>query len=54
MSKYDSINESNVQEILRYEIGMKFMSVLECCGVFRMGNRKEAFYRFINEVNGKN
>lgn len=54
MKQYDNINESNVEEILHKEVGMKFMSVLECCGVFRMGNRKEAFYRFINEINGKN
>ncbi|MCI6275713.1 MAG: UDP-glucose--hexose-1-phosphate uridylyltransferase [Clostridium sp.] len=53
MSKYDNINESNVQEILQHEVGMKFMSVLECCSVFRMGNRKEAFYRFVNEINSK-
>lgn len=54
MKQYDNINEYNVEEILHHEVGMKFMAVLECCGVFRMGNREDAFYRFINEINGKN
>lgn len=54
MKEHNDINKENINEILHYEVGMKFMSVLECCGVFRMGDKEEAFYRFINAVNGKN
>ncbi|WP_028236260.1 UDP-glucose--hexose-1-phosphate uridylyltransferase [Pseudobutyrivibrio sp. MD2005] len=45
---YDKIDESNVHEILKQEIGKVFCEVLECAGVYK--NTKEgmdAFMRFV-------
>ncbi len=45
---YDKIDESNVHEILKQEIGKVFCQVLECAGVYK--NTKEgmdAFMRFV-------
>ena len=49
--KYPDINETNVEEILKKEIGMKFSEVLEHSGVFKRDeNGIEAFNKFINSL----
>ncbi len=50
--KYSDINENNVEEILKTEIGIVFSKVLEHAGVYKLTNEGiEAFERFINFVN---
>ncbi len=53
-NKYSDIDNSNVEEILRKEVGIKFMKVLEHAGVYKRDNTgKEAFLRFVSFVNQK-
>lgn len=48
-SKYDKIDESNVDEILKKEIGIVFKKVLEHAGVYKNDEKgTEAFMKFIN------
>jgi UDPglucose--hexose-1-phosphate uridylyltransferase len=48
LPKYDSIDERNVDEILKDEIGAVFCEVLEDAGVFKTTKEgREAFDRFI-------
>ena len=48
---YDVIDESNVDEILRKEIGIVFSKVLEYAGVFKRDEAgREAFDRFIKTL----
>ncbi|MCR5272673.1 MAG: UDP-glucose--hexose-1-phosphate uridylyltransferase [Lachnospiraceae bacterium] len=50
--KHADINESNVDDILREEIGKVFEEVLWDAGVYKCSaDGREAFMRFINEVN---
>ncbi len=49
--RYDSINEGNIDEILKEEIGEVFMHVLEDAGVYkRTAEGQEAFDRFIKNI----
>ena len=49
--KYDVINEDNIDEILRKEIGEVFMHVLEDAGVYkRTEEGQKAFDRFISSL----
>ncbi|MBR4241808.1 MAG: galactose-1-phosphate uridylyltransferase, partial [Eubacterium sp.] len=49
-TKYD-INENNIDEIIRDEIGMIFSAILEQCGVFERNEKgKEQFLKFIESV----
>lgn len=49
--KYDKIDVSNIDDILRKEIGLVFMQVLEDAGVYkRTPEGQEAFDRFISEL----
>ena len=51
VEKYSEINETNVDEIVRKEIGMKFSEVLEHSGVFKRDeNGIQAFNKFINSL----
>ncbi|MBP3262674.1 UDP-glucose--hexose-1-phosphate uridylyltransferase [Pseudobutyrivibrio sp.] len=48
---YDKIDSSNVDEILRQEIGKVFCEVLECAGVYKNTDEGlEAFMRFVNSL----
>lgn len=48
MKKYDTINVDNINKILKSEIGLVFVKVLEYAGVFKRDNSgMEAFHRFI-------
>lgn len=38
LSKYSDINKQNIDDILRYEIGIVFLNVLEDAGVFKRNN----------------
>ena len=50
--KYDSINSENVESILREEIGLVFLKVLEDAGVFKQTEKGiRAFTRFIESLN---
>ncbi len=49
--KYESINESNIDDILQKEIGKVFMHVLEDAGVYKRTKKgQEAFDRFVNSL----
>ena len=50
--KYESIDESNVHEILRKEVGTTFLHVLECAGVYKCTKEgREYFLQFVEYVN---
>lgn len=50
--KYDTINSENVESILREEIGLVFLKVLEDAGVFKQTEEGiRAFTRFIESLN---
>jgi UDPglucose--hexose-1-phosphate uridylyltransferase len=49
--KYPNLNEANVLKILREEVGLVFMTILEHAGVFKRNKEgKEAFERFIETI----
>lgn len=51
VEKYSEINESNVDEIVKKEIGIKFLEVLEHSGVFKRDEKGiYAFNKFINTL----
>ena len=51
-SRYDDLNEENLDEILQKEIGIVFAKVLEDAGVYkRTEEGKAAFLRFVDAVN---
>ena len=51
VEKYSEINETNVEEIIKKEIGMKFLEVLEHSGVFKRDEDGiQAFNRFMNSL----
>jgi UDPglucose--hexose-1-phosphate uridylyltransferase len=51
VQKYSEINETNVDEIIRKEIGIKFSLVLEHSGVFKTDKKgMQAFNKFINSL----
>lgn len=50
-SQYDNINENNIDEILKKEIGIVFKKVLEHAGVFKNDdNGMTAFMKFIDTI----
>ncbi len=52
LEKYPEIDSENVLEIVKYEVGCVFLSVLEDAGVYkRTAEGKEAFLRFANSLN---
>ena len=52
MSKYDKIDESNIDGIIHEEIGLVFKEVLECAGVNKCTDEgRAAFQKFIDAVN---
>ena len=52
MSKYDKIDESNIDGIINEEIGLVFKEVLECAGVYKCTDEGgAAFRKFIDAVN---
>ena len=52
MSKYDKIDESNIDGIINEEIGLVFKEVLECAGVYKCTDEgRAAFRKFIDAVN---
>ena len=51
LPKYDTIDESNVTDIIREEIGLVFSEVLECAGVYkRTEEGQKAFWRFVESL----
>ena len=51
LPKYDTIDESNVTDIIREEIGLVFCEVLECAGVYKCTEEgRKYFQRFIDSV----
>lgn len=52
IEKYDNINNDNVYDIIKKEVGIKFLEVLKHAGVFKRDKKgQEAFDRFINSLN---
>lgn len=52
LSKYPDIRKDNVGEILRYEVGLVFMRVLEDAGIYKRTEEGQAgFVRFLDYVN---
>ena len=51
LPKYDTIDESNVTDIIREEIGLVFSEVLECAGVYKCTEEgRKYFQRVIDSV----
>ena len=51
LPKYEKIDAENVNDILRKEIGLVFMQVLEDAGVYkRTEEGQEAFMRFVEKL----
>lgn len=51
LMKYQEITESNIDGIIKNEIGLVFLKVLEHAGVFKRDEKgKEAFHRFIDTL----
>lgn len=49
---YSDINEDNINEIIRKEVGQKFMSVLKHAGVYKRDEEgKKAFIKFLESIN---
>lgn len=50
-SKYNNFDTDNIDEILKYEIGIVFKKVLEDCGVFKFNeDGKEARHRYVESL----
>ena len=50
-TKYEVIDETNIDEIVEKEIGLMFMQVLEDAGVYkRNAEGQEAFDRFVESI----
>lgn len=55
LKKHIEFNEENAEDIIKEEIGVVFLKILEQCGVFeRSENGKKQFLRFIEKVNEVN
>ena len=53
LAKYDDVNISNIDEIVKKETGLVFLEVLKDAGVYKRNNDgAEAFMRFIRECGG--
>ncbi len=53
-TKYNRIDETNIDQILKDEIGIVFKEILECAGVYKRDeNGKAAFLKFVDAVNGR-
>ncbi len=51
LNKYSALNGNNVEDILRKEVGIKFLEVLKHCGVFKDNEAgREGFNRFIKSI----
>ncbi len=51
-NKYDCINENNVTDILKQEIGLVYSEILEQCGVYKRDeDGKNGLLRFIGKIN---
>lgn len=51
LPRYPQMNEENVEDILKKEIGVVFTKVLECAGVFKCTEEgRAAFMRFIEKL----
>lgn len=51
-AKYDDINEANITDILKKEIGIVYSEILEQCGVYkRTDEGRKYLHRFIDYIN---
>ena len=51
-SRYDDLNETNIDSVLQKEIGIVFAQVLEDAGVYKRSEEgNAAFLRFVDYVN---
>lgn len=52
LPKYEKIDETNMDTILKEEIGLVYSQILACAGVYKCDEKgREAFMRFIDVVN---
>ena len=52
LAKYDKVDKSNIDKIIKQEIGLVFSEVLKCAGVYKCTDQgREAFMRFVDAVN---
>ena len=52
LTKYETVNEKNLHEIIQKEIGFVFMEVLEDAGVYKCDDAgRAAFDKFVGYVN---
>ena len=52
MPKYETVNEENIMDILKTEIGLVFEKVLEHAGVFKRDEQgSAAFDKFVDALN---
>ena len=52
LPKYDAVNADNIHDIIRKEIGLVFMQVLEDAGVYKRDEKGQAgFDRFVEHLN---
>ena len=54
IKKYDEINITNVDDIVKREVGLVFLEVLKDAGVYKRSDEgMAAFMRFIEECGGR-
>lgn len=50
MDKHCEINKENVSEIIQSEVGNTFKDILECCSVFKFGDKLKLAEKFIMSI----
>ena len=50
MDKHSDINKENVNKILQNEVGSTFKDILECCSVFKFGDKIKLAEKFIKAI----
>ena len=52
LERYNDVTLDEVDEIMKHEVGEKFVAILECCGVYKLTEEGlEGIQRFINSIN---
>lgn len=52
LERYEVIEPVNAMDLIEREVGLKFVEILECCGVYKLNEEGlEGVQRFINAIN---
>ena len=52
LERYNHVTLDEADEIIKHEVGEKFVAILECCGVYKLTEEGlEGIQRFINSIN---